>query len=291
MSRRLYDRRWRVQIGDLDVTALDLRFDVLKSTKREPNVALIRVRNLGPDARARASRAATVSVRAGYRDDGDEPPLLFVGDVRRVTHEYYAATYETIIEARDGGTAYSDRRISRSYAPGTPLTAIVRDVVDAMQIGRGNLADVEPSLRLAGVATVPEGYVATGRASDVLSALLRASRLRWSVQNGALQVLRLGAPVRATAVVLSPQTGLVGSPTAGDRAASQAAVARTASKRRGIIDAVSLLQPGLEPGRPVVLESALVSGDYEVREVRYEGDTASDEWYARLVLRPATVRA
>lgn len=287
---RLWNRKWLVQVGSLDVSSLDLRFDIIKSTKREPNVALVRIRNLSPDSRAAVAQGQTLVVRAGYEDDGDPPPLLFTGNVRIVRHEYDAATYETIVEARDGGTAYSDQRISKSYAPGTPIAAVARDVVDAMGIGRGNLDDVSASLRLAGVAEFPEGYVAAGRASAVLTALLRGARMRWSVQNGALQILRLGTPVRTRAELLSPDTGLIGSPTAGDRAPSQAQVQRTTSKRRGLVDAVALLRPGLEPGRPVVLESALVRGDFEVREVRYEGDTTTEQWYATMVLRPVQAR-
>lgn len=265
----LYDRRWEVRIGTLDVSALDLSFEVVKTTKREPNTATIRVFNLGPESRAAASAASRISLRAGYKSP-DLPPLLFTGDVRKVVHEYEAGTYTTTIEARDSGRAYSGARVSRSYAPGTPIATILGDLADSLEVGRGNLRDFEQIARLSGGSTVPEGFVSFGPASRVLSDVLRGAGLRWSVQNGALQIQRLREPLRVLAERLAPDTGLVGSPTQGDK---------------GKVTARALLRPGLDPGRPVRLEAANVTGDFEIRAVKFTGETAGVAWYAETELK------
>lgn len=265
----LYDRRWQVTVGSIDVSTLDLTFDVVKTTKREPNTATVTIANLAPASRAAVSGAARISVRAGYKS-ADLPPLLFVGDIRRVTHQYEAGTYTTTIEARDSGRAYSTARIAKSYAPGTPIARILADLAEALEVGRGNLDDFATTARLAGVDTVPEGFVAFGPASRVLSDVLRGAGLRWSVQNGALQIQRLRAPLRVGAERLAPETGLIGSPTQGDK---------------GKVSARALLRPNLDPGRPVRLEAANVTGDFEVRAVKYTGETQGLAWYAELDLK------
>jgi len=267
---RLFERKWSVIAGGLDVSNLDLSFDVTKSTKREPNKATIRVLNLAPESRSKVSDSETISLRAGYKADGEIPPLLFLGDVRKVTHAYDAGTYTTTIEARDGGRAYSGARVSRSYNPGAPIATVLGDLANALGIGAGNLRDFAASARLSGTDTFPEGFVSSGQASTVLTGILRGAGLRWSVQNSALQIQRLREPLRVLAERLAPETGLIGSPAVGEK---------------GSVSVRALLRPGLEPGRPVRVEAAHVVGDFEIRSVKFEGSTFGPEWYAALDLR------
>jgi hypothetical protein len=273
---RLFGREWYLQVGTLDLSDLDLAFTVERSVRREPNLAEIRVWNLNRTTRAAVEAGGTAILRAGYAD----PPTLFRGDIRRAWTERDGVDYVTVLQARDGGRAYSEARIARAYQPGTRVTTVLRDVVEDMEIGLGNLEEYEASYQMRnGSTTFLDGYVAAGPARRVLDALTRAAGLRWSVQNGALQLLLQGQPLQSRAVVLSSDSGLIESP-AWDE------VGQRTRGRRGTVTAKSLIQPGLDPGRRVRLESDLITGTFEVRKVQYQGETRGDPWFALVELRP-----
>ena len=85
-----------------------------------------------------------------------------------------------------------------------------------------------------------------------------------------LQVLPRGRALQRSAVVLSPSTGLVGSPKIG---------------KGRVASAVAIIQPDLQPGRLVDLRASTVSGVYRIEEVEFEGETHGTPWYANLQLR------
>lgn len=266
----LFAKSWQVSIGEIDISALDLTFQIKKSTKRSPNTCTVTVHNLSDSRREeiKSARRPLVQVRAGYRDENS---LLFVGNARRQFQEIQELDTSLTVEARDKGNEYASARVSQSYAPGTRVVTVMADLVDALNIDRGNLSEFNNLTLGHGGSTFPDGFVSQGQAHRVLSRLVRGAGLRWSAQNGALQLLRRGRPLQTQAVLLSPSSGLLGSPTREDK---------------GLVTAVSLIQPGLDPGRRVQLESRFISGTYEVKAVQYDGDTAADTWDATLTLKP-----
>lgn len=273
-ERALWLRRYRLVAHTLDVSALDVAFNVARSTTREPNTAEIQVWNLSPSNRSALESAERPSVllRAGYEADGDPPPLIFRGSARRVYSERDGLDTVTTLECSDSGREIGRARISRSYAPGTPATRVLRDAVAAAEIGEGNLGEYEASYRARNGSTIfADGYAADGPVRRVIQTLARAAGLRWSVQNGALQLQRAGAPLQTEAPRLSAASGLVGTPT---------------RDARGKVTATALLQPGLEPGRRIVLDSAEIQGSYEIRQVVLKGQSFGAEWHATLELAP-----
>jgi len=271
----LFDRTWKVTIGNLDVTALDLTFDIVKTSGREPNTAEVRIVNAGRDSRSRieAEDDQRLEVRAGYDED---PPLLFLGNARRVYTERRGTELVTTVQASDSGRELLVSRMCTAYAEGTPAVVVVRDAINALGIGEGNISDFEDAYTARnGTNNFPDGFVASGQARRVLNGLVRAAGLRWSVQDGVLQLQRPGQPLQTQAVLLSPSTGLVGSPTRG----------APERRQRPKVSAQALIQPEFYPGRRVVLQSS-IEGTYEISKIKYTGDTRGQDWYATLELRP-----
>lgn len=265
------NRSWRVTVGNTDVSNLSIEFEAMRSVKHEPNTLSLKIYNLAQATRSRLENATDdllVQLRAGY-DIGDS--VIFVGDARTIMTEKDGPDFITTIEGRDGGRTYQRARINKSYPPGTPIRTAIVDAVDALGIGRGNVDDVDTFTLRGGATTFTDGGVSSGPAHRVLTSLLRGSGYRWSVQNNAMQILERGRPLQRQAVRLAPGTGLVGSPTKEDR---------------GRVTATALMLPGLDPGRRIVLESALVSGGYEIERVVYSGQTRGNDWYAALELVP-----
>jgi len=276
IERPLSDRRWLLTVGDLDVSELDLQFTVNRSTTHEPNTAEIRIYNLSADSRARltAAERPRVVLRAGYAGDGDPPPRLFNGSARDITSEPDGQEIVTTLQCSDSGREIQTARISRSYNPGVRVITVLRDAVEALGIGEGNLREFESSYATRTGATIfADGYVADGPARRIVQDIARAAGLRWSVQNGALQLMRSGQALQTTAPSISSASGLIGTPTRDDK---------------GKVSATALMQPGLEPGRRIVMASREIRGGYEVRQVELRGDTAGTDWYAIMDLAPLT---
>ncbi len=275
---RQFDRKWFTQVDGLDLSEVDVSFKIERSTARAPGTAEIRLWNLAPTTRAAVEAGQVIILRAGYED----PPRLFRGDIRGAYSERVGLTDRvTVVSARDGGHAYSTARISRSYAPGTRVATVLRDVVADLDIGEGNLGDFLSGFAFTNSAqTFPDGFVAAGPARRVLDGLLRGAGLRWSVQSGALQIQDRGGAISGRSVLLASDSGLLESP-AWDE------TGRRTSGRRGFVTAKSLIQADLEPGRAVRVESEAVTGDFEIRSVTFTGDTRGNDWAADMKLRPS----
>lgn len=284
MARELFDRAWRVRVDGDEVASdqgsrLDVAFQIMKSTKREPNTCQLAIWNLHPDRRTRieSGRDVRVEVAAGYKGS-TAPPLLFRGDIRNarsprggtVSTSTEQVDRITEVEARDGGRSYLAARVSKSFGPGTPTTDVLNYLADSMGVGRGNVGDFAGYQLETGGSNFRGAVVLDGQAHRELHTILRSLGLRWSIQNGVLQIMRRRTPLSTEAAVISTGTGMVGSPTA---------------ETGGIVKVNALLRPGLDPGRKVKLESAQFTGFYEIKKATYVGDTRATNWYARLELK------
>jgi hypothetical protein len=250
-------------------------FDVTKDTKRSPNKGTIDLYNLSRTTRTtleQSGRVPAVVVRldAGYKDSGTS--TLFLGALRRASTTRTGADLITRIECDDGGVQYLNGRVNLSYASGTQLSIVLNDLVAAMGLGAGNLSSFSNRPLEGAGNTFTRGTVLSGKAADEFAGLIRSMGLRWSIQNGVIQIQDRGQPVPSAQVVsLSESTGLIGAPSAD---------------HRGIVTAQSLIMAGLDAGGKVALSSVRFNAGYEIRSVQYTGSTFGQEWYAKLILRP-----
>jgi len=283
----LWGRVWSLQVGTLrvegaaprdrgeDLYSLAVEFSVKKSLRREPNEAEITLWNLSREHRAALAAMeadADTVLRVGYHDTGLEQ--IFSGDLRASPAEWDGPQVKVTLEGSDGGTAYRSARIQRSFAPGTSVYTVLAAAVDALGVGRGNLPQLRDQIRLTSTGnTYPGGTTLSGPARDEINRIVRGCGGSWSIQNGVFR-LRLRGPSQATALRVSPRTGLVGSPTqATDRGVTT-------------VSAKVLMLPGLYPGRVVQIQSREIEGNYEIHRVEYTGETRGQEWGATLELRP-----
>ena len=270
----LFRRDYVLEVADLRITALDIAFDVLRNLSKEPNTADIRIRNLNEDHRARlqAARSATVALWAGYRrprntivfgdsdDFSDTLSIIYKGELREVWTEQNTLTRVT---SGDGERKQRRARVQKSLRKGSLLKPAIEACVDALGVGVGNLASVV-GLELKGSGkTFPKGTAVSGQAAEELDKLLKSAGLTYSIQNGTLQVLRPKQTLDGATVVLSPDTGMLGSPSVSSD---------------GTIRARTLIIPDLVPGRRVEFRSEAVKGDAKVLTARYTGDTAAQQW-------------
>jgi hypothetical protein len=274
MTTELRQRDWILTIGRTRIRAgssaeLHMDFNVEKSTKREPNRAVIRVYNLSEQRSDGITTETQVSLEAGYTGLTD---LLYTGTPRSVENGWGGVDRVLTIESEDAGRQYSTATLDQNWGPGTRYADILRAVTTAMGIGHGNLDLVVGTFeRDDGPRSFPEGFTASGPAWRTLDQLARSAGFRWSVQNGVLQLRRGNRPVDTRSISLSPGTGLIGSPK---------------KDADGKVSVMAYLTPGLTPGRVVVVNSREVSGNYQIKRVRYSGASYSETWQAALNLEP-----
>ena len=260
----LYGRTYLLTVDTIRFNGLDISFDIEKSTRHEPNKAKISIWNLTKDHRdqleglsvQRGQGRIRVELEAGYQGNNS---LIFRGDLRTAKTVRDGADLITDLEGEDGGRAVLWSRVNRSFPAGTRVDQVVRACADAMGVGAGNTDEIVRGAQLVtGGNTFPEGTVLEGAAADQLRRILRSLGLRYSVQNGALQILRRGEPLQATAVRLAPSTGLLGRPEVN---------------ADGTVSATTLMNPDIYPGRRAQFDTVDLAGAFRVERTKYQGDT------------------
>jgi hypothetical protein len=281
----LFGRAFGLTVGTLEVSDFRCKFKVEKTLKPDPNKVLVEVYNLSREHRGALAELAPgkaiklgkqkkkgvvakpqagkipVRLSVGYGEDTDQ---IFLGDLRTVDSEIDGPDWVTAITSGDGERAYRTARVNQAFGPKTPVSAALTSAVKALGLGSGNLSAVLSSLKLQGQANLfARGIVLSGSAARVLTDLCRSADLEWSIQDGVIQFVDFGRVLAGRSVLVSPGTGMIGSPNVSSD---------------GICNFKSLIIPGLRCGGVVVIEAATLDGNFRVEKLAYDGDTHGREW-------------
>lgn len=260
----LFDRAASLIVEGTQFEGLRMQFKVVRTSQRQPNTAEIVVTHLNEKHRGDAQkRYPKVVLVAGYKGGESQ---LFSGYARTVDNAHKGTDWETRLQCGDGEKQFVYAKCNQSWGPGTPLSVVAGDLARASGLAQGNLA----SATATSSAVYQSGFVVNGSPVLALQKVLAALKLNWSIQDGAIQVLQPGASLTPTAVVLSPDSGLVGDP---QHSAPQKAGKKPTLKVR------SLLQPTIKPGSAIQVESGSISGLYRAERVEHVGDTDGQNWY------------
>lgn len=264
-----------LELGDLRVS-----FTVRKGDLETPNSAEIRVYNLSADTANRIRREFTrVVLMAGYSQLG----TIFDGTIRQVRQgrENGTDTWLEIIAA-DGDGAYNFATVNTTLAAGsTPADRV--SVCQSSMAEKGAGTGYIPDL---GNQALPRGKVMYGMAREHMRGIAETTDTGWSIQDGKVQMLPRNGYLPGAAVVLTHETGLVGTP----------------EQTQDGIKVRALLNPQLRIGARVKLDNASVQrvktdlkantvlapaldhdGIYRVLTIEYRGDTRGNDWYADMV--------
>lgn len=273
---RLFNRTVRVEIeadGSLfEVADVRCQFQCRKTRSDSPNELTVRLFNLNEQTRRNAVKVgATVRLYAGY---GEESVLLAQSQVTRSMIERTPPDIVIVLECLDGIDELRKTRVSVSF----DRNATVRQAVDAVAARLGRPVrpiDVNLSVPLRG------GYTHVGgiaRALDDLTARVGAT---WSIQNGDLLILGPNGRVPGEVTLLTPDTGLLYSP---EPVEDDTSTERQGGETRHGWRLTALLQPQIQPGDQVRVESADVNGVFVVDEIDHNGDTRGLNYTSTMVV-------
>lgn len=279
----LFKRRLQVSIGPAGqkgpaITDLHTNFTATFSTRSEPNDAKIEIFNMAPSTREQFYGSlddVRVIVEAGY---GNLLSVAFAGDVKSVRTEYKGMDTVTTIKAGDGERTYQRTRLDLTFAEGTPYVSVLDRIAQEMGV-ESMVANVD---RKSEVLKRP--LVLNGPAHERLTDLAETMNAEWTLTDGVLQFIRRGEADSLTAQLLTPSTGLVGSPKPWIKNRRSR---RSQEERIEGVEWVQLMNPTLRPCRKVVLRSREYRGVYVIKRVVHQGDSGyGNDFYSRVQATP-----
>lgn len=195
----------------------------------------------------------TLQVKAGTTFVGE----LFKGQIttRGVVTKNDIPNRTTTITAKDGRRIYRDTKVSKAYAPNTPIASVVKDLLalTGLPVGTGS---VYPS------GNFPSGWAHQGLWRQALAEILLPLGFYYTIQGGVIYVLNEASTAPGNVPLLSPSTGLIGSPTRTKRGCNVA----------------SVLNSAIIAGRGIQVQSKFFNGLYRCAVVEHKYDTDGLTW-------------
>jgi hypothetical protein len=256
-----------------------VEFDVTQNTMAAVTDSNFRIYNLAETTRAQLRQDAYgygqdsygqfrfMSFAAGY---GDNLSNLFSGNLLQAWSVRQGPDWITTVVAQDYGAANVHAQFKQAYSAGTPVQAIILDLIDALRpygISRGTVSQFD--------GTLVRGNTYCGNPADLLREITGGA---FFVSNGRAYCLRDNEAFQGELPVLSPASGLRNTPV----------------RENSFVHLEMILEPRLKVGQIVKLESLTgegMNGEWKVVSLRHQGvisETAGGEATTSVGLMSAT---
>lgn len=304
----LFDRVAQLVVGQsgkdgILIEKLRFSFSIEKTLTETLNTSTIKIYNLSPDSRktVEAPNNAVV-LKAGYAKDKGAL-TIFVGIVRRSLTRREGSDWVTELELDDGLIAYRDSKFTTTFQPGSSGIAVMRQVADQFGLPVLALPALEDKI-------YPNGFSFVGRVRDAMNKVCNYMGCEWSIQNQEIQILKKGGSRERTALVISQDTGMIGSPELEAKTMSEKLAAQQGltTNSDGVVTVVTdrltetgktpkarlevqgykvntLMQPTMLPGDVIKIEAEGVNNFFKVEKVTHQGDTHGNEWVTEASVR------
>jgi hypothetical protein len=171
----------------------------------EPDFCVIDIYNLLADTeemfKVEEDSGKKLTLRAGY---GGDSGILIVGIIKHVAVFNEGNDRICEIEVHDTAVSY-DKVINRSYVPGTTAEQILKQIItveSGLELGK-----IQLPINLIYV----EGISFSGSPKEIIQEIAEDCNAEIHIVHGMIYVLPIGG-VRDDTVILSPTTGMIGSP-------------------------------------------------------------------------------
>ncbi len=261
---RLWNRKANIIFalrGEQGTKHTDLRiaFDIGKTSEVNANPAKIKIYNLNKTSRAFLQQENVIVIlEVGYEDNVDQ---LFIGDIVKSSTEKTGSDLITTIEAKDGTFALENANLDKSYKAGTNIKDVAKDVINSIQEVGGIIVN---SISAIKSETLQNGMSVTGASKKTLDNITEKQGLEYSIQDNELQIIEKNGSTTEEAILLTPETGLLGKPIEREEGIEYKALIQTTK---------------LRPGRRVRITSSEIDGVFINKKVNYKGDTHGTDWF------------
>lgn len=258
------------------VEELNIEFDITKKFDASPNEAEIIIYNLSDSTAGyleeNTGQKVFIKLEAGYEDEEEGIKTIFLGNVGPISETFDTEDRITKLYCTDGGEEMRNAMISRYYPKGTSYDAMVDDIIQVVGLPRGDI------IPFGAPYTTKQGVYFVGKATDALKQIAENAGSFFTIQDLALTIVPEDKPVQRRCAYISPETGLIGSPSLIDESQTQG---KKPDASKGI-KFTCLLNGAIIPNEVVVLESRRYKGQYKVTKVRHFGEYEGDSWYTEV---------
>lgn len=179
----------------------EIQFRVDFAKGGDPDLAIIELYNLLPETEELFKKGEEMILRAGYQGDIG---IVMAGEIRHFRPFDEGADRICEIEVHDTSATYQGMEISESYVPGTTGSQILERVISMSGLERGKIQLVRDAVYL-------EGRSVDGTIKNIIEEIAKDCKSEVTVANGTIHVLPHDGHYDE-AILLSPETGLIGSP-------------------------------------------------------------------------------
>lgn len=263
---RQFGRQFQLDIigksDTLVINNLRISFDIDKTINEKPNPATIWVWNLNRSHLNQILSGAfdKVALSVGYQT----LTQIYSGDITKASVQRHDLDFILTLECADGFRAYTQARITSTLKSGSNDEQILTEL--SKTLPNVNLGTVEVTNK----RKLPRGKVMNGDTRELLNRLARNSGADWSIQDGELVFLPKNKVLKAEAILISQETGMVNAPEHTDDG----------------LELQCLLNPQLVIGGLVEVKSILdyFNGQYKVVKLLHSGDAMEGDWLSKMTV-------
>ena len=246
---------------------LRVSFNIKKTLESKENEAEIEIYNVSRDSYKllqKINETYIVQLAIGY---GEVKNSLFLGNIENSFYYREGPDWILKIVGKDGQELNQDSIVNKSYRENFTLKNVLLDMIDSSNIipeGAYKSARKWIEENLSSDVRSHNGLTISGKLIDEINKLLAEVGASLSIQDEKAQIIFNNSNTKDDIVLLSPSTGLIGSPI--DKGSEEG------------IEFRCLLIPLIKPGILVKIESKTINDFYRVDNVVYKGDTYGNDW-------------
>ncbi|WP_314282996.1 phage protein [Haemophilus sputorum] len=263
---RQFGRQFQLDIigktETLKINNLRVSFDIDKTINDKPNPATIRVWNLNRSHlnQILSGEFTKLTLSAGYQTLSQ----LYSGDITKARVQRSDLDFVLTLECADGFKAYTQSRVATTLKSGSDDEQILKELHKTLPDIRLGTTNVNNKRKL------PRGKVMNGDTREMLSRLAKNNNADWSIQDGELVFLPRDKVLKAEAILISQETGMINAPEHTDDG----------------LEVQCLLNPQLLVGGLIEVKSILehFNGQYKIVKLLHSGDAMGGDWLSKMTV-------
>lgn len=302
MSEYLYGRKCKILIADKnndawDVSQLRCIFKVEKSVFPTVNFAEVKIYNLESNTEnAFIKEGSRIIIEAGYdgfiqtdaTENGESVKVqspkqygkIFDGEVVQILRDREDNIDYTLTLIAYDGDAYLNRSFIK-FSVNKGMNQ--RQMIDQIAVKATSPADVGHISTDLSSKTLPRGKVFFGAPKGYLRDIARDNNANLWLDDGQIVIAKVTDIPKGQALVLSPQTGLIGVPQQTQEGIQYRCLLNPSITLFSLVklDNTIVRQLKLAMGQlPAMLDD---DGQYQTAKVVFTGDTRGNDWYTDVV--------